>query len=91
MQLDQNFVASDDVVSREVAGEMVLLDLASGQYFGLSGVGGRVWARLTESACSIRDLSQLIEAEFDAPYERIEQDVLALARDLAERNLIRPA
>ncbi|OBV11197.1 PqqD family protein [Erythrobacter dokdonensis] len=91
MQADESFVVSTDVVSREVAGEMVLLDLSSGQYFGLNEVGSRVWSRLTQGACSIRDLSLLVESEFAAPYEQIEQDVLVLARDLLERDLIRPA
>ncbi|MBI1402419.1 MAG: PqqD family peptide modification chaperone [Porphyrobacter sp.] len=91
MQVDQIFVASDDVVSREVAGEVVLLDLASGEYFGLNAVGGRVWSRLTEAACSIRELSLMIESEFAAPYEQIEQDISALVSDLAEKGLIRRA
>jgi hypothetical protein len=89
MNLDGLWQASGDVVSREVAGEMVLLDLASGTYFGLNRVGCRVWERLSESACSIRQLSQLIESEFDAPYEQIEHDILELTRTLSEKALIR--
>ena len=48
MQLSDKFAVSDEVVAREVGGEMVLLDLASGQYFGLDTVGGRIWELLSE-------------------------------------------
>ena len=33
----------EDVVSREVGGEAVLLNLATGTYFGLDGVGTEIW------------------------------------------------
>ncbi len=88
MQIDRLFQIAGDVVSREVAGEMVLLDLASGTYFGLNSVGARVWERLKEGACSITELAKLIESEFDAPYEQIVQDVIELVRNLAENALI---
>jgi hypothetical protein len=91
MPLDQRFQVSDDVVAREVAGEMVLLDLASGLYFGLNPVGSRIWARLSQGACSLAELCDLIEAEFDAPRAVIEQDIVALARQLAEKKLIASA
>ena len=91
MQLDGLWQASEDVVSREVAGEMVLLDLSSGTYFGLNRVGSRVWERLSESACSVRQLSQMIESEFEAPYDVIEKDIVELTRSLVDKGLIREA
>lgn len=88
MTLDQRFQVSDDVIAREVAGEMVLLDLASGLYFGLDPVGSRIWERLSEGPCSLAELCDLIEAEFDAPRAVIEQDIIALATQFTEKSLI---
>lgn len=88
MQMTDRFVVSDDVVAREVGGEMVLLDLNSGQYFGLDSVGGRIWELLSERAHTLAELCDLIEAEFDAPRERIEADLLALATELKAQELI---
>jgi hypothetical protein len=88
MQLSDKFAVSDEVVAREVGGEMVLLDLASGQYFGLDTVGGRIWELLSERPHSLRQLCDAIEAEFDAPRSQIEADLLALATQLSERELI---
>jgi hypothetical protein len=88
MQLDQRIQVSDDVVAREVAGEMVLLDLASGLYFGLDPVGSRIWNRLSEEPCSLAELCDLIEAEFDAPRDQIEGDIVALALEFSEKKLV---
>lgn len=86
--LEQEFRVSEDVIGRKVAGEMVLLDLASGQYFGLDPVGSRVWERLSEGPASVAALCDVIEAEFDAPRDRIESDLIALVTQLADQRLI---
>ena len=88
MQLDQRFQVSDDVIAREVAGEMVLLDLESGLYFGLDPVGSRIWDRLSEGPCSLAEVCDLVEAEFDAPRDQIERDIVALAAQFTEKKLI---
>jgi len=89
MKLDQRFQGSDDVVARKVAGEMVLLDLASGLYFGLDPVGSRIWELLSQNSCTLAELCDAIEAEFDAPREQIESDVIALTEQFSEKKLIR--
>lgn len=81
------FRASEDVVAREVGGEMVLLDLVSGTYFGLGAVGSRVWERLSQGDASLGELADLVEAEFDAPRERIEQDLAELLTQLVDKQL----
>ncbi len=90
MMLQRQFQVSDDAIGREVAGEMVLLDLASGQYFGLDPVGSRIWDRLAQGPCSFTDLCDIIEAEFDAPRDVIEHDMQALIAQLSEKKLVSP-
>jgi len=41
--LETPFTIPEGVVSREIEGETVLLNLESGRYFGLNAVGTRVW------------------------------------------------
>lgn len=88
MQLGDRFTVSDEVVAREVNGEMVLLDLNSGQYFGLDAVGGRIWQLLSEEPRTLAQLCDQIESEFDAPRERIEADLMTLAKQLQDQELI---
>jgi len=88
MQLSDTFAVSQDVVDRELGGEVVLLDLSSGLYFGLGSVGARVWEMLSQKPRTLRELADDLEREFDAPIERIEADLLELAQALRERELI---
>ena len=88
MQLTDRFAVSDEVVAREVNGEMVLLDLNSGQYFGLDPIGGRIWELLSEDPRTLAELCDTIETEFDAPRARIEADLMTLAKQLQEQELI---
>ncbi len=88
MQLSDIIQASDDVVAREVSGEIVMLDLETGIYFGLNAVGGRIWEMIEAQGQSISMLCDAIEAEFDAPRSDIERDIMALLSELTERKLI---
>lgn len=82
--------ASDDVIARDVAGEMVLLNLETGIYFGLDAVGCRVWERLADEGATLAQLTDLVEAEFDAPRDVIERDLQALLEQFIENRLIEP-
>jgi hypothetical protein len=78
---------SPDVVFRDLEGEAVILDLASGTYFGLNEVGTRVWRLLEEG----RDASQIVEivaSEYQADRATIARDVERLLDDLRTRRLI---
>lgn len=84
-----HYEVSEDVIARDVGGEMVLLDLASGLYFGLDPIGGRIWERLSQSRATLGDLVDVIEVEFDAPRDVIERDVATLLQELSGRALVR--
>lgn len=86
--LDSKVAVSDDVLVQEIGGEAVLLDLASERYFGLDPVGTRIWALLGEGHALDRILVMLAD-EFDAERGRIEVDLLALVRQLAEAGLVK--
>lgn len=88
MNIDQRFQVSDDVIARGVAGEMVLLDLASGLYFGLDPIGSRIWEKVSQGPCSLAEICDTIEEEFDAPREQVEGDIVALFAQLEDKKLI---
>ena len=48
MNLDTRLSVPPQVMSRLVGDETVLLDLESGMYFGLDGVGQRIWKAIGE-------------------------------------------
>jgi hypothetical protein len=88
MDLDTRLIVPPHVMSRLVGEETVLLDLASGMYFGLDGVGKTIW----ESISMDRNLAETIDAvvtEYDVEKERAEADVIEFTSSLVERGLLK--
>ncbi len=78
---------SPDVLLQETGGEAVLLDIASENYFGLNGVGTRIWS-LLDGGTELRGAYETVLAEYDVPAEQLEQDVIALVGQLADAGLV---
>ncbi|HEX6975012.1 MAG TPA: PqqD family peptide modification chaperone [Vicinamibacterales bacterium] len=85
--LETAFEIPDAVVFRELDGEAVLLNLDSGQYFGLNAVGTRIWQLLAEAKRPQPIIDALL-AEYEVSHAELESDVLALLGQLADRGLI---
>jgi len=78
---------SDQVLSQEVSGETVLLDLQSEFYFGLDKTGTRIW-ELLQSGLSIEELIGKMLDEFEVDRETLEADVNALLGRLLDAGLV---
>ena len=78
---------SKDVLSQEVAGETVLLDLASESYFGLDEVGTRIWQLLQEGAGREQLIDTLLD-EYEVERAELERDVGQLLDGLADAGLV---
>jgi Coenzyme PQQ synthesis protein D (PqqD) len=74
-------------VCADLAGEVVILDLGSGIYFGLDAVGARIWDLLQEPK-TVNEVRDALLAEYEVQAERCERELLALLEQLAERGLI---
>jgi hypothetical protein len=85
--LNSKVVAPPDVLFQETLGEAVLLNLQSGQYFGLDSVGTRMWEVLT-AAASLRTACDTLAEEFEVERQRLEADVCQLVDKLAELGLL---
>ena len=88
MNLDAKLTIPPQVMSRLVGGETVILDLESGMYFGLDGVGKRIWDSLSDGN-TLAETAAVIAAEYDVDESRAESDLLAFTNELLERGLIR--
>ena len=87
MDLDTRLKVPPQVMSRLVGDEMVLLDLASGEYFGLDGVGQRIWESVSEGK-SLAETVVTIVAEYEADEAQVTDDILVFASKLVERGLL---
>lgn len=87
MNLHQTISLSPRVISQEVAGETVILDLESECYFGLDPVGTRIWQLIQEHGDLHRIYETLLE-EYEVTEERLQSDLETLLTDASRRGLI---
>lgn len=80
---------SKGVHVREFDGEMVLLDLERGEYFGLDELGGRVWRGLVEGQTP-EQIAARLQPEHDVVMETLLADLVALTDELVRRGLAEP-
>ncbi len=83
----QRVVVPSHVVTRELEGEMVLLNLDSDRYFGLDEVGTRMYRALTTSASIASAYSALVE-EYDVQPVVLKRDMVAMIDKLVAEGLV---
>lgn len=84
------FSISSEVLSQEVSGETVLLDLDGESYFGLNEVGTRIW-QLLQSEITVCALLDTLADEYDVCREQLESDVDQLLGKLSAAGLVKLA
>jgi hypothetical protein len=78
---------SPRVYARAFGDELVLLDFAAGEYFGLDAVGADVWRGL-EAGQAIADVASAIAARYEVASDQAERDIVQLVGELAASGLI---
>lgn len=76
-----------DLVSADMDGDLVMMSVDNGAYYGISGVGPRIW-ELLEQTTTIKEIVKVITAEFEVDEERAQTDALAFAEQLVEMGLV---
>jgi hypothetical protein len=77
----------EDVLISQLDGESVLLKLKSECYFGLDGIGTRIWELLIASS-SIQVAYETVLSEFDVHPDRFRIDLTELLESLLQQGLI---
>jgi hypothetical protein len=87
---DSRIVLTTNLLSAEVDGEAVIMDMQSGNYFGLDAIGTEIF-QLMAQPILVSELCRKLEAEFDATPETIREDVLHLCNEMLQHGLIEVA
>jgi hypothetical protein len=85
---DSIVVVSPDQFTSDLQGELLVLNAASGFYFGLEAVGKRIWNLLQEPR-RISAMRDVLLEEFDVESERCTRDLKAFLQELAQHGLIK--
>jgi len=78
---------SSDALFQLLAGETVLLNIRTEQYFGLDPVGTRIWELLIDSG-SASAVQEKLEQEFEVDSTTLREDMERLLGELVDAKLI---
>lgn len=98
MTVDLNavYVPSDEIVAREIEGELIIVPLAAGigdmedELFSLNESGREIWSRL-DGQRSLEAIAEALAQDYDAPVDEIRQDVQGLLSELLKRHIVQLA
>ena len=76
-----------DVLSQEVSGETVLLDLNNESYFGLNEVGTRIW-QLLQAEENLQNIYEKLLDEFEVDAEVLQRDFDNIIKELLQSKVI---
>ena len=85
--MNQTVQVLPDVLSQEVSGETVLLDLNNENYFGLNEVGTRIWQLLQEQN-NLEKIYDIMLDEYEVDTKRLRKDFDDIIKQLMESGLI---
>lgn len=90
---DAVYAVSEDVVAREIEGEIIIVPLVAGigdledELFTLNETGKAIWDKL-DGRRSLNQVIQELSAEYQAAPGELEADVLGLVSELARRRML---
>jgi Coenzyme PQQ synthesis protein D (PqqD) len=76
-----------DTVSCELDGETAILNVQSGDYYGLDEVGASVW-RMISQPHTVAEIIREITSEYDVDLAQCEGDLISLISKLAAHGLV---
>jgi hypothetical protein len=80
-------VAAKDQVSSDLGGEVAILHLEAGTYYGLDAVGARIWSLIQEPR-SVEEIRDVLVSEYEVEPALCESDLIALLQRLADEGLV---
>lgn len=75
------------LVAADMDGEKVMLNIEKGKYYGLDGVGSRIW-ELIEKPHTVRAIVAKLLEEYDVEEKNCQDDVLAFLNKLHDQGLV---
>ena len=86
-EMGTRYRVPEAVLFRELGDEAVLLQTATGKYFGLDPVGTRMWQVLAEEG-DLEPTCRRLLAEFEVEEARLRRDLVGLLEELKTHRLI---
>ncbi len=87
------YIPSDDVVAREIEGEIIIVPLVTGigdmedELYTLNETGRAIWTRL-DGLKNLKNIMEELSEEFEARDREIKEDVTGFVEELLKRKIL---
>jgi hypothetical protein len=85
---DTRLVRAPDLVTSDMDGDIVMMNIDQGKYFGIGGVGPRLW-ELLEQPRTPDELVRLICAEYEVDESTCRADIIAFVQNMLDAAVAR--
>lgn len=92
LDLEGVYAQSDEIVCREIEGELIIVPLTSGigdledDLYTLNETGRAIWDSL-DGKRKVKDVVNKLSEEFNASHDEIEKGVIGLMKELLKRRI----
>lgn len=87
ISVSSSVVAARNQVSSDLGGEVAILNVEGGKYYGLDAVGARVWSLIKEPK-TVGEVRDILLSEYEVDRDRCESDLVSLLQELADEGLV---
>jgi len=87
MNLSVTLQRNVNLIFNELDGEVVMMNLEKGEYYGLNPVASRIWELLADAMTLENLLNKLVE-EFEVNFEQCQADTEGFIVDMIEKKMI---
>ena len=87
LNLDSVVQRNPKLIANQMDGEIVMMSIDNGEYYGLDETGSRIW-ELIELPARVGALIESLMAEFDVSKEDCESDTIEFLNDLFDKGLL---
>lgn len=85
--LKTKFTVDPSVVFNEMDGEIIMMSIANGEFYGINALGSRIWQML-ETPKAASEVCDALMPDFDVTREQCEQDVLLFLTRMVEKGVM---
>ena len=93
IDLKSVYAASEDVVVRDIEGELIIVPLLAGvgdmetELYSLNETGRIIWGKL-DGKKTLKEIGEELAKDYDALASDIEKDLVGIMKELSKRKLV---
>ena len=88
LEPQSTFELTNEQINTQVENDTVILNLATGKYYSLEGVGSKIWQGIIKGQ-SLSDIEQTITTMYKVSHEESQVDIHAFIDSLRSAGLIK--